>query len=283
MDNQNELERPYIGSVRFYKHLILTVLALIIIIPISTSILLCYRQTVLNKKYEKQNELVVQQTERIRELEVLARPVIEVENKAGDGDISDTTGVRDSLDWNLMVVNNHTGLPENFTVKLEEVQDGQFVDERIAKPLEEMIKAAADTGVNLHIYSSYRSAEKQQNLFQTSVAQYMAEGDTYNQAFYKTKRKIALPSESEHQTGLMVDIIKLGDDNTEDLAEGTTAEMEWLVANCADYGFIQRYPEGKTDITGIDYEPYCYRYVGEEAARVIMDSKITLEEYVNKK
>ncbi len=282
MDEQKGKDRPYIGSVRFYKHMILTVLALIIIVPICTSIVLYYQQTTLNEKYEKQNTLITEQAERIKEFEILTRPVIEMEKNASQEDLSDTSKINDRLDWNLRVVNNHTGLPEDFTVKLEKVQNGQFVDTRIAKPLEEMLKAAADDGIALSVYSSYRSAEKQQNLFQTSVSQYMAAGDNYNQAFYKTKRKIALPSESEHQTGLMVDITaakKKGGKKVQ--PEEESAAMEWLVKNCADYGFIQRYPEGKTEITGIDYEPYCYRYVGEEAARVIMESGITLEEYVS--
>lgn len=282
MDEQKGKDRPYIGSVRFYKHMILTVIALIVIVPICTSIVLYCNQTTINEKYEKQNTLVTEQVERIKELEALTRPVIEMERAAGKEDLSDTSEINDTLDWNLRVVNNHTGLPEDFTVKLAKVPNGQFVDERIVKPLEEMLKAAADDGMTLSVYSSYRNAEKQQNLFQTSVSQYMAAGDNYNQAFYKTKRKIALPSESEHQTGLMVDITvtkKKGEKKVR--AEEESAAIEWLVKHCADYGFIQRYPEGKTEITGIDYEPYCYRYVGETAAKVIMESGITLEEYVS--
>lgn len=284
MDKNKGKERPYIGSIRFYKHLILTVIALIIAVPICISIILYCKQTTLNKRYESQNALVLEQARRIKDLEAVTKPVIEVEQNGGSSisGTSGSSGIYDNLDWNLMVVNQSNWLPEDFNVKLEAVQDGQFVDERIAEPLNQMIEAAADAGVNLYIYSSYRSAEKQQNLFQTSVAQYMAQGDNYNQAFYKTKRQIALPSESEHQTGLMVDIIKRGEKYAdEDSLKRSAAEMRWLAKNCADYGFILRYPEGKTEITGIDYEPYCYRYVGNEAAKVIMDSGITLEEYVD--
>ncbi|MBR3866797.1 MAG: M15 family metallopeptidase, partial [Butyricicoccus sp.] len=65
-----------------------------------------------------------------------------------------------------------------------------------------------------------------------------------------------------------------------DQKQEETPEFQWLAAHCAEYGFILRYPVGTTEITGIIYEPWHFRYVGETAAREIMEAGITLEEYL---
>ncbi|MBR2937492.1 MAG: M15 family metallopeptidase, partial [Oscillospiraceae bacterium] len=81
-------------------------------------------------------------------------------------------------------------------------------------------------------------------------------------------RLVALPGTSGHQTGLAVDV-------------GSTKEgHQWLANNGWKYGFILRYPEGKEEITGLDYEPWHFRYVGKELAKEIYDSGLCLEEYL---
>lgn len=285
MDNKQDTYKPYVGSVRFYKHLILTILVLLIVIPTTLCIVLFVRQSKLTAAYKKQGQLVSEQAAELEKRQ--SAPEQAGGGTPNESGAASATETKASQDWNLMVVNEHISLPEDFTVNLADIGGGQFVDERIVTPLSQMMEAAKKAGMNIRIYSSYRSMEKQQGLFNASVSQYLAEGYPYNQAFYKTKQNIALPSESEHQTGLMVDIAGLGqealNDPTEHFTDVDTPEMSWLKSNCADYGFICRYPDGKTDITGIKYEPYCFRYVGKEAAQVIMSSGITLEEYVAQK
>lgn len=287
MSSLRKKQEPYLGSVRFFRHLILTILALLIIIPICISITLFYKQSRLKAEYEKQGKVIQNQTDQLREAQELSQNASKTaadSSSAGDGSVSEHEPAPQL--WNLIVVNSRTCLPEDFSVDLVEVGDGQYVDKRIAAPLNQMMSDAHGAGIDIYIYSSYRSMEKQQGLFNASVAQYLEAGDTYNEAFYKTKKKIALPSESEHQTGLMVDIIRLGQkdvNSANTTKEGATPQMQWLEEHCADYGFIRRYPANKSDITGIDYEPYCFRYVGQEAAKVIMDDKITLEEYLQMK
>ena len=83
----------------------------------------------------------------------------------------------------------------------------------------------------------------------------------------------ARPGYSEHQTGLCTDI------NTVDSSFANTKEAKWLADNSYKYGFILRFPKGKEDITGYKYEPWHYRYVGEETAKIIYDEDLTLEEY----
>ena len=91
-----------------------------------------------------------------------------------------------------------------------------------------------------------------------------SEADTYS----------ARPGHSEHQTGLALDI------NYADSWFDNTAEARWIAENCADYGFILRYPKGKEDKTGYMYESWHVRYVGKELARKVTDSGLCLEEYL---
>ena len=93
-------------------------------------------------------------------------------------------------------------------------------------------------------------------------------------------RWVAKPGTSEHQTGLALDIVAAGyqilDEEQED-----TAEQKWLMENSWKYGFILRYPSEKSDITGIGYEPWHYRYVGKAAAADIYRTGVCLEEYLS--
>ena len=121
-------------------------------------------------------------------------------------------------------------------------------------------------GAGLYLYeiSGFRSYETQQNLYDRYVAtDGKAEADTYS----------ARPGHSEHQTGLALDVNSL----YESFAD--TAEGRWLAANAHKYGFIIRYPKGKTDQTGYIYEPWHIRYVGVEKATKIFNSGLCLEEY----
>ena len=90
---------------------------------------------------------------------------------------------------------------------------------------------------------------------------------------------VAVPGTSEHQLGLAVDLVSSEYTGLDERQE-ETGSYQWLVKHCAEYGFILRYPNDKTEITGIIYEPWHFRYVGVEAAREIMDQGICLEEYL---
>ena len=92
-------------------------------------------------------------------------------------------------------------------------------------------------------------------------------------------RWVALPGTSEHHTGLALDIVSSSYTALTRRQE-KTAEQQWLMEHCWEYGFILRYPEEKGDITGIYYEPWHYRYVGREAALEIRDSGLCFEEYL---
>ena len=94
--------------------------------------------------------------------------------------------------------------------------------------------------------------------------------------------EVIRPGTSEHQTGLALDILGSGYTDRQESFDQSKA-FQWLKAHCADYGFILRYPKGKEQITGMDYEPWHYRYVGKEYAKEIMSRGITLEEFLQEK
>ena len=136
-------------------------------------------------------------------------------------------------------------------------------------------------GLSPYICSSYRTWEKQNRLFEENVRSLMAQGYSEEEARTETAKNIAIPGTSEHQLGLAVDIVdknyQILDETQED-----TAVQKWLMENSWRYGFILRYPTDKSDITGIVYEPWHYRYVGKEAAEAIYNEGICLEEYLEK-
>lgn len=130
------------------------------------------------------------------------------------------------------------------------------------------------------ICSSYRTIQKQERLYKNKVNEYISQGYSQKQAEKEAGKWVAVPGTSEHHTGLAVDIVatdyQLLDENQEN-----TPEQQWLMNNAYKYGFILRYPNGKSHITGIYYEPWHYRYVGKEVAKEIHEQGICLEEYLN--
>lgn len=181
--------------------------------------------------------------------------------------------------WNLMIVNPWNTLPESYSINLVVLMDGQSVDARCYPDLQEMMDDCRAAGLSPYICSSYRSLEKQNQLFEDNVASLMAQGYSEADARTETAKNVALPGTSEHQLGLAVDIV---DKNYQVLDEKQeyTAVQQWLMENSWKYGWILRYPEDKSDITGITYESWHYRYVGKEAASVIYQEGICLEEYM---
>lgn len=153
----------------------------------------------------------------------------------------------------------------------EIAKDADMLRKEAATALEAMFKAADDVGMTLYIESGYRSYEHQVRTYESVKS---AKGEEYADKY------VALPGHSEHQTGLAMDITNIDhmDDEHEKLL-GTIPEGIWLADNAHLFGFILRYPEGKTDITGYNYEPWHFRYVGVEEATEIFSKGLTLDEY----
>ncbi len=182
--------------------------------------------------------------------------------------------------WYMLLVNRWNPLPDNFQLTLHDLGNGESVDERIYPYLQQMFDAAKAEGFQPAVVSGYRTSEYQENLFNKELANFRSEGKSYDEAFELAQQWVALVGTSEHQAGLAVDINAAGGNGLV-YSEKNQQIWAWLKAHCADYGFILRYPEGRTPITGIQYEPWHFRYVGTEAAAYIMAHDITFEEYLN--
>lgn len=161
----------------------------------------------------------------------------------------------------ILLVNKDYGLPPTF---------GNGDDPTALAKLQQLQREAQAQGINIsNSYSGYRSYQDQTQLYNNYVNLHgEEEANTFS----------AKPGFSEHQTGLTFDLKDFNGQLVED-----PITSQWIKDNCAQYGFIVRYPEGKEDITGYIYEPWHLRYVGEEVANQIMNNNTTLEQYLGVK
>lgn len=234
--------------------------------------------------YENHDIEYVKEEERFSVDEILDenKQYVHVQPEAADVSVSEnqTTGYQfDKNDWRLVLINKHHSIPDDYTFTLGTIRSSMQCDERIIPDLYKMLKAAKNDGVNLAICSPYRDLNRQEILFNRKIKAYMRQGKSYLDAYCITSQTVTVPGASEHQIGLAIDFIS---DTYSSLNEGfgDTAAGKWLAANSYEYGFILRYPKEKEYITGIEYEPWHFRYVGKEAAMIISKQGITLEEFV---
>lgn len=139
--------------------------------------------------------------------------------------------------------------------------------------VQEMFDAARTEDVYPVVREGYRTAEEQQEILDDKIQSYINQGYSQVKAERTAKEWVALPGTSEHQLGIAVDI------NADKSKCSNEDVYAWLAENAYKYGFVLRYPPGKQKITGTSYEPWHYRYVGEEAAKEIYERGICLEEY----
>lgn len=169
----------------------------------------------------------------------------------------------------LMLVNKYNKLSSDYVPNLTAIKSkyGSGKMEKTAyNYFVEMCNAAAKENLTLKSISAYRSYKTQKNLY-TGYSK-KGDADTYS----------ARPGHSEHQTGYAVDINVCATSRHFE----KTKEYEWLINNSYKYGFIERYPNNKTFITGYKYEPWHFRFVGLDAATKIYEEQITFEEYIVK-
>ncbi len=181
--------------------------------------------------------------------------------------------------WNLVVVNITREMPSDYEPVLAEIlSTGYYMDERVVPFYEDMYKAAKEDGITLTPYSGYRSYARQERNYKNLTEDYMSRyGISREEAAEKAATVILPPGTSEHNLGLAMDICNTLDSFAE------TKEYKWLTENAHKYGFILRYTEENTDITGIVDEPWHWRFVGVEYAQDIRNSGLCLEEYLDMK
>ena len=182
-------------------------------------------------------------------------------------------------EWNLLLVNPWNPIPENYEPELTYLRNGQAVDSRCYPELQQMMDDCRTAGLEPRICASYRTMEKQEALFEDKEARLIREGYPENEVEDEAAKVVAYPGTSEHQLGLALDIVDVSYQQLDTEQENTPVQ-QWLMKNSWKYGFVLRYPADKSDITGIIYEPWHYRYVGKEAAAEIYENKLCLEEYL---
>lgn len=179
-----------------------------------------------------------------------------------------------SQGWNLILVNKNYRIPDNYDIELTELSNGEKVDSRIYPNLQDMFNAARTNGLALFVREGYRTQEEQQEIMDEKIMSYMEEGYSKKEARNLAEKYVAKPGTSEHQLGLSIDI------NADTTKCSSESVYKWLDENAYRYGFIKRYPSDKVEITGINNEPWHYRYVGKDAANEMKETGMCLEEYV---
>lgn len=205
------------------------------------------------------------------------------ESQDGDSGMENPDADMDSGDdpWFLVLI-NADNIPEEIPeVEVSYLPNGEAVDSRCFSQLDQMLKdCQKQSGGTPIVCSSYRSHAKQEKLFKDQIDKLMKDGMTRAQAQVEAAKEVAIPGSSEHELGLAVDIC----DSEYQLLNDKQAETKsqiWLMDNSWKYGFILRYPTEKSDITGIIFEPWHYRYVGSSAAKEIYENGWCLEEYLD--
>ena len=181
----------------------------------------------------------------------------------------------------LILVNPWNTVPEGYKVETSSLLNGESVDSRCYSDLAARLQECLAAGGSPIVCSAYRPHEKQVRLYQEQVDSLLAQGRTQEEAEAEAGTVVAVPGTSEHELGLAVDICDSENQNLDE-SQLETLTQQWLIEHCWDYGFILRYPVDKSEITGIIYEPWHYRYVGRKNAAKIHESGLCLEEYLGK-
>ncbi len=195
-----------------------------------------------------------------------------------DATVSETDYEFDKNDWRIMLVNKQHPIPEDYEFPLGTIRGNLKCDERILEDLLAMVQAAKDDNIDLNICSPYRDYDRQTVLFERKIEKYLNRGLSYIDAYRVASQIVTAPNASEHQLGLSIDFNSSTYPNL-NAGFADTETGKWLKENGPKYGFILRYPLGKEYITGIEFEPWHYRYVGVTAATFITEKGITLEEF----
>ena len=194
-------------------------------------------------------------------------------NTHTDKDFYEDIMEADTSKKELMLVNKYYKLDEDYEpedivlIPSTYAYSNRYASESILENLENLIDAAKESNLKLIVAGGYRSYKDQESIYNNyKVSNGIREADD----------NVSRPGHSDYQTGLAVDVEPYAK-YIESVSE--SEEYIWLMENAYKYGFIQRFPEGKEDITGFKYSAWHLRYVGVEAATYIHNSNITFEEY----
>ena len=179
----------------------------------------------------------------------------------------------------VTLVNPWNHVSADYTVELQSIGNGHLVAAYAASDYQQMMDDCRAAGLSPVVCSSYRTQEYQQGLYERRIQRYMDDGYTREEATEKAGKSVAIPGTSEHQLGLALDIIDSSNWNLDE-SQADMPTQQWLMEHSWEYGWILRYPDEKSEITGIIYEPWHYRYVGRALAADIHETGLCLEEYL---
>jgi D-alanyl-D-alanine carboxypeptidase len=184
--------------------------------------------------------------------------------------------VLNSENWATTLISKKYPLGKTYTPTLAPVLEGSSVtaDTRVSDAYKLMYADALTQGIVLTPYSGYCSYSRQQSNYENKVQAFILQGMTEDEAKANAEKRIEPAGSSENGAGLSVDIVSAS------AGFASTNEYKWLVDNAHKYGFVLRYPEDKTDITGMIYQPWHWRYVGIDVANEMKSNNLCLEEYL---
>ena len=180
----------------------------------------------------------------------------------------------------ILLVNPWNYLPEGHEAETVDINGWQYVDIRCYDALMQMLDDCRAAGLSPYVASAYRTHGDQIYLYNNKIQRLINQGYSEAEAKVLAGTVVAVPGTSEHELGLALDLVDDSYRNLDEAQENTPVQ-KWLMENSWKYGFILRYPSSKSEITGIIYEPWHYRYVGETAAKEIYESGLCLEEYLD--
>ncbi len=184
----------------------------------------------------------------------------------------------------MLLVNRDHRIGKDFNgLNLTSYNGDHRLNDVTTSALKRLISAGKSAGYNYVLYSGYRSYSTQYNIYYGKVSRYKNQGYSEEEAIRLTDQYSAPPGASEHQTGLAADVCIPSIVNKYDCLHENyefTDEYKWFSAHAHEYGFILRYRKGDEAITGYNFEPWHYRYVGVDVATEIYKMDVTFEEYV---
>ena len=184
--------------------------------------------------------------------------------------------ITDENNWPVAIIGINYPLPDGYTPKLASAvtSSGIELDFRICQYYQQMYDAAKQAGCILTPYSGYHSYSLQESTYNRKVSFYTGQGLSKEDAEAQANKKILPAGCSEHNAGMAIDIVSASSDFE------NTKEYQWLVDNAQNYGFVLRYPADKEAITGVDFQPWHWRFVGVENAKKMKQSNQCLEEFL---
>lgn len=278
MENNN---KKGISKRTLHTKIILLVILAVIMVPLiilyksvgdtTPKIKLYDRNQTENSSENQEAQTTEPQTEPVSE-----EPQAVPETKTAEKKPATIIPITDAEKWNLAIINTKYPLPDSYAPTLSNAINGSNIqlDSRVSERYAEMYAAAKLSGCVLTPYSGYHSYALQETNYNRKVNFYVNQGISAEEANQKASAQVLPAGCSEHNAGLAMDIVSASSDFI------NTKEYKWLCENAHNYGFILRYPEDKTAITGMNFEPWHWRYVGTQAAKEMKEKNQCLEEYL---